>query len=91
MFSWADPSWKGFPNMADIDRIRGEIERARKNVARLRRDIAALQKAGRSTKVAEDDLRLVLNRVDGLIGERNRLRAGRPSAMQGKVLGGRKW
>ena len=77
--------------MADINRIRGEIERARKNVARLRRDIAALQKAGRSTKVAEDDLRLVLNRVDGLIGERNRLRAGQPSAMQGKVLGGRKW
>jgi G:T-mismatch repair DNA endonuclease (very short patch repair protein) len=77
--------------MADLPFVRAEIERARKNVARLRRDIAALQKVGHSTKVAETDLRLVLDRVDALIGERNRLKATRPSPMQGKVLGGRSW
>jgi hypothetical protein len=76
--------------MADIDRIRGDIERARKNVARLRRDIAALQKAGRPTKVTEDDLALVLKRIDTLIGERNRLQAKAPPRRP-MVLGGRSW
>ncbi|MGC2086290.1 MAG: hypothetical protein WA702_23330 [Bradyrhizobium sp.] len=32
-----------------------------------------------------------LARLDGLIGERNRLMATRPSAMHGKVLGRRRW
>jgi hypothetical protein len=32
-----------------------------------------------------------LARLDDLIGERNRLMATQPSAMRGRVLGGRKW
>jgi hypothetical protein len=77
--------------MADIEAVRAEIERERKLVDRQRRDILSLQRAGRSTSDAELVLSRQLARLDGLIGERNRLTAAQPSAMQGKVLGGRKW
>jgi len=78
--------------MADLASVRAEIEHARKSVARLRRDMAALHKAGRPTQVAERDLRLVLNRVDTLVGERNRLQALETHpAVRPRVLGDRKW
>ena len=77
--------------MADLASVRAEINRARKLVDRQRRDILALQRAGISTADAELVLRRQLARLDDLVGERNRLVAAQPSAMQGKVLGGRKW
>ena len=77
--------------MADLASVRAEIDHARKLVDRQRRDIHALQRRGISTADAERVLSRQLARLDGLIGERNRLTAARPSPMQGKVLGGRKW
>ena len=77
--------------MADLASVRAEIDRARKLVDRQRRDILALRRAGISRADAELVLARQLARLDGLIGERNRLMAAQPSSMQGKVLGGRKW
>jgi hypothetical protein len=77
--------------MADLASVRAEIERARKLVDRQRRDILALQRRGIATADAELVLVRQLARLDDLIGERNRLTAARPSPMQGRVLGGRKW
>jgi len=77
--------------MADLASVRAEIDRVRKLVDRQRRDILALRRAGISTADAEVVLSLQLARLDGLIGERNRLTAAQPSPKLGKVLGGRKW
>ncbi|MGJ5120970.1 hypothetical protein [Bradyrhizobium oligotrophicum] len=77
--------------MADLETVRAEIDHERKLVGRQQRDILALRRAGRSTADAEIVLSRQLARLDGLIGERNRLMAARPSRMQGKVLGGRSW
>ncbi len=77
--------------MPDLGQIRSEIERARKNVARLRRDLLALQKAGRSTVVTEADLQRLLDRVDSLCEQRDRLKAVQPRPSAGKALGGRSW
>jgi hypothetical protein len=77
--------------MADLASVRAEIDRARKLVDRQRRDILTLQRSGIATADAEIVLAHQLARLDGLIGERNRLSAARPSRMQGRVLGGRKW
>jgi hypothetical protein len=77
--------------MADLASVRAEIDRARKLVDRQRRDILALRRAGISMADAELVLARQLARLDGLIGERNRLMAAQPGPMQGRVLGGRKW
>ena len=77
--------------MADLASVRAEIDRARKLVDRQRRDIIALRRAGISMADAELVLARQLARLDGLIGDRNRLMATQPSSMQGRVLGGRKW
>lgn len=77
--------------MADLASVRVEIDRVRNLVDRQRRDILALRRADISTADAEVVLSLQLARLDGLIGERDRLTAAQPSRMQGKVLGGRKW
>lgn len=77
--------------MPDLGQIRLEIERARKNVARLRRDLLALQKAGRPTAVTEADLQRLLDRVDLLCEQRDRLKALQPRPSASKVLGGRSW
>jgi hypothetical protein len=77
--------------MAEIASVRAEIDRARKLVNRQRRDIRALQRASRSTADAELVLARQLERLDRLIGERNRLTMALPRPVQGKVLGGRSW
>ncbi len=77
--------------MADLASVRAEIDRARKLVDRQCWDIHTLQRAGRLTVDSELVLSRQLARPDDLIGERNRLMATSPSAMQGKVLGGRRW
>jgi hypothetical protein len=77
--------------MTELASVRAEIDRARKLVDRQRRDILALRRADIATADAELVLSRQLARLDGLIGERNRLMAAQPSRMQGRVLGGRNW
>ena len=76
--------------MPDIDFIRGEIERRRAQVGRQRREILALQKAGISTASADALLQRMLDAIDGLCAERDRLKAATPLRLsQGKAIGGR--
>jgi hypothetical protein len=78
--------------MPDIDTIRAAIERERKLVDRQRRDISALRREGRPAADAELVLARQLARLDGLIGERNRLKAAEISpAARRRILGGRSW
>jgi hypothetical protein len=77
--------------MPDIEFIRGEIERMRLQVHRQRGEIRQLQRAGIPTTSAEALLDRMLNNIDGLCAERDRLKKERPSPMKGKVLGGRRW
>ncbi|WP_316202861.1 MULTISPECIES: hypothetical protein [unclassified Bradyrhizobium] len=77
--------------MTDIEAVRAEIDSARKLVDRQRRDILTLQRAGRSSADAELILARQLDRLDALIGERNRLKAALPGPVQSRVLGDRKW
>ena len=75
--------------MPDIDFIRAEIERRRAQVGRQRREILALQKAGIATASAEALLERMLDRIDELCAERDRLKAADPSRpSQDKALGG---
>jgi hypothetical protein len=63
--------------MPDIEFIRGEIERMRVQVQRRRREIMQLQRAGiptASAESAETLLQRMLNKIDDLCAERDRLR-----------------
>lgn len=73
--------------MTELASVRAEIDQVRTLVDRHRLDILALRRADISTADAELVLSLQLARLDGLIGERNRLTAAQRSPMQGKVLG----
>ena len=76
--------------MPDIDFIRAEIERRRAQVGRQRREILALQKAGLSTASAEALLERMLNGIDDLCAERDRLKAAAPRRpAPDKAFGGR--
>lgn len=77
--------------MPDIEYIRGEIERLRTQVGRQRREIRQLQKAGIATASADALLERMLNTIDTLCAERDRLKREAPGHSKGKVLGGRKW
>ena len=77
--------------MPDIDFIRGEIERMRAQVARQRREILQLQRAGASTTAAETLLQRMLDKIDTLCADRDRLKEKQPGHNKGKVLGGRQW
>ena len=77
--------------MPDIEFIRGEIERMRLQVHRQRGEIRQLQRAGISTASAEALLDRMLNNIDGLCAERDRLKKEQPNPMKGKVLDGRRW
>jgi hypothetical protein len=77
--------------MPDIEYVRGEIERLRTQVGRQRREIRQLQKAGISTVSADALLERMLNNIDTLCAERDRLKREAPGRGKGKVLGGRKW
>ena len=57
----------------DIQTIRAEIEHMRRQILRQREEIQALQRAGISTKSAEELLARMLSKVDGLSAERDRL------------------
>ena len=70
-----------------LDFIRREIERMRAEVHRQRGEIRQLQRAGISTTSAEALLDRMLNKIDDLCAERDRLKQGPP--MKGTVAGGR--
>jgi hypothetical protein len=76
--------------MPDIDHIRAEIERMRIQVHRQRGEIKQLQRAGIPTTSAEALLDRMLNNIDGLCTERNRLKKEQPRPSKGKLLGGRR-
>jgi hypothetical protein len=74
----------------DIDHIRGEIERRRTQVHRQRGGIRQLQRAGLSTASADALLERMLNKIDELCEQRDRLKKDLPP-VRSKVLGARKW
>ncbi|WP_316233766.1 hypothetical protein [Bradyrhizobium sp. SZCCHNPS2010] len=57
----------------DLEFIRGDIEQRRRQIARQRKEILDLQRAGISTKAAEELLARMLSKVDELCAERDRL------------------
>jgi hypothetical protein len=73
-----------------LDYVRREIERMREQVHRQRGEIRQLQRAGIPTCPAEALLERMLNKIDDLCAERDRLKKERPPA-KGRVLGGRSW
>ena len=75
--------------MPDIDFIRGEIERMRTQVSRQRKEILQLQRAGIPTASAEALLQRMLDKVDTMCAERDRLKRERTRLPAGKILGGR--
>jgi hypothetical protein len=77
--------------MQDIEYIRAEIERMRMQVHRQRGEIKQLQRVGISTASAAALLDRMLNNIDGLCAERDRLKKEQPGPCKGKVLGGRRW
>jgi hypothetical protein len=77
--------------MPDIEHTRAEIVRLRIQVHRQRGEIRQLQRAGIPTATAEALLDRMLNNIDGLCAERDRLKKEQPNPMKGKALGGRRW
>lgn len=67
-----------------LETIRGEIERMRAQVGRQRKEILQLQRAGIPTASADALLQRMLDRIDALCIERDRLKKETP---KGKVLG----
>ena len=77
--------------MPNINHIRAEIERMRMQVHRQRGEIRQSQRAGIPTTSAEALLERMLNNIDGLCAERDRLKKEQPRPSKGNVLGGRRW
>jgi hypothetical protein len=77
-------------NVMQLEHVRGEIERMRLQVHRQRGDIKELQQVGISTASAEALLERMLDRIDKLCAERDRLKK-ELGQVKGKVLGGRSW
>jgi hypothetical protein len=70
-----------------LETVRGEIERMRAQVSRQRKEILQLQRAGIATASAEGLLQRMLDRIDALCLERDRLKQETPRS-EGKVLRG---
>jgi hypothetical protein len=77
-------------NIMPLDYVRREIERMRTQVHRQRGEIRQLQRAGISTASAEAVLERMLNKIDELCVERDRLKQEQ-GPVKGRVLGGRSW
>jgi len=58
----------------DIEFVRGEIQRTRLQVLRQRKEVMQLQRAGLPTTSAEALLDRMLNKIDDLCAERDRLK-----------------
>jgi hypothetical protein len=74
-----------------LDHVRSEIEYMRAQVGRQRREMLKLQRAGISTASAEALLQRMLDKIDILCAERDRLKRELPGPTKGRVLGGRRW
>ena len=74
--------------MPDLGFVRSEIERARVQVGRQRREILQLHKAGISTIAAEALLQRMLDKVDALCAERDRLKAELAGTAKVRRVGG---
>jgi hypothetical protein len=72
-----------------LDYVRSEIERMRTQVGRQRKEILQLQRAGIPTTSAEALLQRMLDKIDSLCAEREKLKAEQKHSMNDKVLGGR--
>jgi hypothetical protein len=77
--------------MPDVQYIRAEIERMRIQIHRQRGEIRQLQRLGIPTTSADALLDRMLNNVDALCAQRDRLKKDQPGSSKGKVLGGRRW
>jgi hypothetical protein len=77
--------------MPDIEYIRGEIQRMRTQVQRQRSEIRQLQRGNISTASAELLLRRMLDKIDTLCAERDKLNSEHSRSTKGKVRGGRSW
>jgi hypothetical protein len=73
--------------MPDLNFIRFEIERLRSQVVRQRCEIRQLQRAGVATSSADALLERMLNKIDELCAERDRLKKAQ-GPVKGRVLGG---
>lgn len=60
--------------MPNLPYLRAEIERMRRQIFRQRKEMRDLERAGISTKAAEELLERMLSKVDGMCAERDRLR-----------------
>jgi hypothetical protein len=76
--------------MPDIEFVRGEIQRTRLQVLRQRKEIVQLQRAGISTTSAEALLERMLNKIDDLCTERDRLKKKLKKGLPRRMLG-RHW
>jgi len=76
--------------MPDIEFVRGEIQRTRLQVLRHRREIMQLQRAGLPTTSAEALLDRMLNKIDDLCAERDRLKKQLKKGLPRRMLG-RHW
>jgi hypothetical protein len=63
-----------------LDTIRAEIERMRGQVLRQRKEIRQLERAGIPTTAADALLQRMLDKIDGLCLERDRLKREQPRA-----------
>jgi hypothetical protein len=63
-----------------LDAIRAEIERMRGQVVRQRKEIRQLQRAGIPTTAADALLQRMLDKIDGLCLQRDRLKREQPSS-----------
>lgn len=84
-------SGEGGYMMPDIEFIRGEIQRMRAQVSRQRSEIRQLQRANIPTASAELLLQRMLDKIEALCAERDKLRDALPKPSKGKALGGRSW
>ena len=73
--------------MPDIGFVRGEIQRTRLQVLRQRKEIMQLQRAGISTTPAEALLERMLNKIDDLCAERDRLKKKLKKGLPRRMLG----
>lgn len=73
-----------------LDFIRREIERMCAKIHRQRGEIRQLQRAGISTTSAEALLDTMLNKIDDLCADRDRLKNDQGTPIKGRVLGGRR-
>ena len=73
--------------MPDIDFIRADIEHRRRQVLRLRGEIRQLRHSGISSPSAEVLLDQMLDKLDQLCAQRDRLKKEQPGYSKNKVLG----